>query len=73
MKSEIANRLLNDPELKESMSLLRNKYRSEFENADPSDKDGLQQIRLRFDLIRDFYSELQKVVNDGLMERRKER
>ena len=73
MKAEIATRLLNDPELKESMSLLRNKYRSEFENADPSDKDGLQQIRLRFDLIRDFYSELQKVVNDGLMERRKER
>jgi len=73
MKHEAANRLLNDPELKESMSLLRNKYRCEFENADPSEKDGLQQIRLKFDLIRDFYSELQKVVNDGLMERRKER
>ena len=73
MKTETANRLLNDPELKESMSLLRSKYRSEFENADPSEKDGLQQIRLKFDLIRDFYSELQKVVNNGLMERRKEK
>ena len=47
--------------------------KAETENADPSNKDGLQQIRLKFDLIRDFYSELQKVVNNGLMERRKEK
>ena len=73
MRPEEAKRLLTDESLKESMSLLRNKYRGDFENADPSDKDGLSIIRMKFDLIRDFYSELQKVVNDELMkERRKE-
>ena len=73
MRPEEAKRLFNDPSLKESMSLLRERYRSEFENADLSDKDGLSNIRVKFDLIRDFYSELQKVINDELMKgRRKE-
>ena len=72
MRPEEAKRLLNDESLKESMALLRHKYRGEFENADLSDKDGLFNIRIKFDLIRDFYSELQKVINDELMKSRKE-
>lgn len=71
MNVEAARRLLADTELKESMSLLRNKYKIEFENADPSDLDGLFRIRVKFDLIRDFYSELQKVLNNELMSNRK--
>ena len=72
MRPESAKRLLEDADLKESMSLLRNKYSKEFENADLSDKDGLYTIRLKYDLIRDFYSELQTVVNDEVMRLRKE-
>jgi hypothetical protein len=72
MRPEGAKRLLEDADLKESMSLLRNRYSKEFENADLSDKDGLYTIRLKFDLIRDFYSELQAVVNDETMRLRKE-
>ena len=72
MRPESAKRLLDDADLKESMSLLRNKYSKDFENADPSDKDGLQRIRIKYDLIRDFYSELQTIINDEMMRLRKE-
>jgi len=72
MRPESAKRLLDDADLKESMSLLRNKYSKDFENADLSDKDGLQRIRIKYDLIRDFYSELQKIINDEMMRLRKE-
>ena len=72
MRPESAKRLLEDADLKESMSLLRNKYSKEFENADLSNKDGLYNIRIKYDLIRDFYSELQTVVNDEVMRLRKE-
>ena len=72
MRPEAAKRLLEDEDLKESMSLLRSKISKEFENADPSDKNGLQQIRIKYDLIRDFYSELQTIVNDEVMRLRKE-
>jgi len=72
MRPESAKRLLDDADLKESMSLLRNKYSKDFENADLSDKDGLQRIRIKYDLIRDFYSELQTIINDEMMRLRKE-
>jgi hypothetical protein len=72
MRPGAAKRLLEDTDLKESMSLLRSRYRKEFENADLSDKDGLYTIRLKFDLIRDFYSALQIIVNDESMKQRKE-
>jgi hypothetical protein len=72
MRPESAKRLLEDADLKESMSLLRTKYSKDFENADPSDKDGLYMIRIKYDLIRDFYSELQTIVNDEVMRLRKE-
>jgi hypothetical protein len=72
MRPEAAKRLLEDPDLKESMSLLRGKYSKEFENADLSNKDGLYNIRIKYDLIRDFYSELQTIVNNESMRLRKE-
>ena len=73
MRPESAKRLLEDEDLRESMGLLRKRFSSEFENADPSDTDGLYRIRIKFDLIRDFYSELQKIVNDEVMKQRKEK
>jgi hypothetical protein len=72
MRPDAAKRLLGDVDLKESMILLRDKYSKDFENADLSDKDGLYTIRLKFDLIRDFYSELQTIVNNESMRVRKE-
>lgn len=72
MRVEEAKRLIHDEALKESMSLLRARYGKEFESADPSDKDGLYLIRVKFDLIRDFYSELQIILNDEIMKLRKE-
>lgn len=64
MRPEDAKRLLNDPVLKESMQLLREKYRKQFENADPTDVDKLQLVRIRFDQIRDLYAELSKILNE---------
>ena len=65
MRKEEADRLLKDENLKEAFSLLRKKIHLDFENSDVTDKDTLQVIRLKFDLVREFYSELMKVINDS--------
>ena len=65
MRKDQAQRLMNDPDLKESFSLLRDKLRVDFENAPITDKDGLQIIRLKYELIREYYQELMKVVNES--------
>ena len=61
MRPDEAKRLYEDPVLKEGFSLLREKYRKDFETAKD---DELHRIRLKFDLIRDFYSELMKIINE---------
>ncbi len=69
MRAEDAKRLHDDPALKEAMTLLRARYHKKFENADLSDPDSLYTVRVKFDLIRDFYSELQKVLNEESMKK----
>jgi hypothetical protein len=65
MRKEEVKRLMDDKALKESFQLLRLKLYRDFENADVDDPEELQIIRLKFDLVRDFYSELMKVINDS--------
>ena len=65
MRKEDAQRLSNDKALKEAFSVLRHKLHLDFEATEPSDKEALQLIRLKFDLIRDFYTELMKAINDS--------
>jgi hypothetical protein len=65
MRKEEVKRLMDDKALKESFQLLRLKLYRDFENADVDDAEELQIIRLKFDLVRDFYSELMKVINDS--------
>lgn len=64
MRPDDAKRLHDDPNLLDAMQLLRERYHRDFENADADYDIGLKKIRLKFDIIRDFYSELQKVLND---------
>jgi len=63
MRIDDARRLLNDDDLKEVFGLMREKYRKQFESADPQDKDNLQVIRLKLGLIKDFYAQVNKVLN----------
>jgi hypothetical protein len=65
MRKEEVKRLMDDKALKESFQLLRLKLYRDFENCDVDDPEELQIIRLKFDLVRDFYSELMKVINDS--------
>ena len=65
MRKEDAKRLMDDKTLKESFQLLRAKLYRDFENCEADDLEGLQTIRLKFDLVRDFYSELMKVINES--------
>ena len=65
MRKEEAQRLLEDKSLKELFSMYRKKVSVEFENCDPLDKEALQLIRLKFDIVRDSYQELMKVINDS--------
>ena len=65
MRKEEAQRLIDSKPLKEIFGLLRTKLHRDFENTEPLDKDALQLIRLKFDLVREVYSELMKVINDS--------
>ena len=67
MNAQEAKRLLADENLKEAFSLMRERYRKEFENTTPDDVEGLQRVRLKFDLIRDLFGELNRVINDEIM------
>lgn len=63
MKAQDAERLMADESFAEAFQLLRNRYHRDFENTDPRDADDLLIIRLKFDLIRDVFSEVKKVMN----------
>jgi len=62
-----AKRLVSDPALKEALSLMRDRYRKEFENTPSCNTKALKLTRIKFDLIREFFAELNKVLNDELM------
>ena len=67
MKPEDAKRLHDDNDLRDAFQLLRERYNRDFENAVVDDKDGLQLIRMKFELIKDVYAELRKVLNNQTM------
>jgi len=73
MRKEVAKRLLEDKDLRESFQLLRLKLHTDFENCDPDDLKALQVIRLKFDLCRDYYSELMKAINDSTIKEFREK
>ena len=73
MRKDDAKRLMDDKNLKDSFQLLRQKLYRDFENTDVDDPEELQIIRLKFDLVRDFYSELMKVINDSTIKEFKEK
>lgn len=67
MNAEIAKRLYDDESIKEVFELVRQRLHKQFENTNLTDKEGLYTVRLKFEIIRDFYSELQKILNEESM------
>lgn len=65
MRPDDARRLHDDPNLKEAFNMLRGRYHKDFEAA--SDEE-LVIIRRKFDLIRDVYAELKKVIHKQIGE-----